>query len=228
MIKIKKVIPCLFAMMLLLSNFAYAEKSSIIPQYDGTTDIRLDMLKVTVPYNASDIEVKFVKDSTFVKAIILDKETKKELDTYTEFIEPPKNAKFGFNMSTRNDGDIIYRTLTRKKDVTPASVEACARVEIYSSGSFRQINKVEEVWQRPGNSGSYTLEDKKTFCNTSLPSSRITVNVSGNVVVKSTTTIGGEFSFEFLESCGFSMSGSSSGDWYARKGYNMDILISLY
>ncbi len=223
MINMKKGIVFLFAMMLLFSNSVYvhAEESLIIPQSNGTTDIRLDMLKVTVPYDSRDIEVEYVKDSAYVKAIILDKETKEELERYTEFIEPAQ-------MSIRSTKNTVWRTIMNKKSIKPASVEACARVEIYSSGSFRQINEVKDVWQRPGNSGSYTLEDKRTFCETSLPSTKIRINASGNVVVKSSTSVGADFSFEFLKSCNFSMSGSVSDDWHARKGYDTNITLDVY
>jgi len=112
--------------------------------------------------------------------------------------------------------------------VSPAKVEVCAYVKIYSYLSFRSIEEVLDVWQRPGNSGGYTLEDKKEFCNTNLPATAITINASGVVTVSSSTSVGGEFSYSALDSFGFSMSGSSTSSWYARKGYNKYIGFDLY
>lgn len=222
MFKLKKLLCSLIATVFLCSNFAYASESLVVSQSDGTTNIKLDEIQVNIPYDSNEIQVDFNKNENQTTAIIVDKVTNEKLCEYTELKDNENN-----NLE-RGNSDTYYRTLSRKNYVGPASVETCVRIKIYSSGSFRQIDSLEECWQKEGGSGPYTLEATRTYCNSSFPNSKVSINASGNVVVSSTSSITTEFSYESLTRCGFSVSGSSSSNWHARQGYNFDLTFSLY
>jgi len=191
---------------------------------ENTTNVKLDMLNINVPYNAKDIEVEYVRNTNSITAIILDKETKTKLESCTEHfdeLETLRNAEIT-PMST------FWRTMDVEKYVSPGSVRIIARVGIWSEGSFRQIRKVDYVDQLEGGAGPYTLESTRTSLNNSVPTARLSVNAVGNVSVYKSHSTTGEFSFESLKGVGFSMSGTVNQDWYARKYYNFDVVFDLY
>lgn len=189
---------------------------SFNPDLINTTDIQLDMLIVNVDKNINDITVEHNKTEDYVEAIIKDKNTGEVLDTYREIFEQEKPG-------TRSN--IIYRTLERDYPVKPAIVKTTCRAEIWTSGSFRQINKKPtNVSSVPGNSGNYVLQDRGAYITTSkYPATSVACNINGNVVITTTSSTSGSWSISALESLGFSVSHSTGSTYHARKWYNSTI-----
>lgn len=93
-------------------------------------------------------------------------------------------------------------------------------LDLWSSGSFRQINGVLSHKIFASGNGSTTLEDKSTQVSSQTGGYPTTgVNFSGSGVITQTTTIlvSGSFSISALESAGFSVSSSSGITRYMRK-----------
>lgn len=198
------------------------ENEDYLSTSENITDIKLDLLNVQVPYNAKDIDVKYIEKDDSVTAVILDKKTNEEIDRYTEQFEDE-----GIR-SRAADNNLIWRTLFRSKTYSPAKVEVGVRVQIWSSGSFRQFNKIQDAWQRPGNSGKYTLKSTRTFNNNKLPAIKISINASGIIEIATNENVTGTWSISALKRSGFSVSGSKGKTYYARKHYNNDFIFNLY
>ncbi|WP_042682936.1 hypothetical protein [Anaerosalibacter massiliensis] len=197
------------------------ENEDYLSTSEDITDIKLDLLNVQVPYNAKDIDVKYIEKDDSVTAVILDKKTNEEIDIYTEQFEDEEIKNSAAN-------NTVWRTLFRSKTYKPAAVEVGVRVQIWSSGSFRQFNKIQDAWQRPGNSGKYTLKSTRTFNNNKLPATKISINASGIIEVATNENITGTWSISSLKKYGFSISAGSKKTYYARKHYNNDFIFSLY
>lgn len=198
------------------------------PDLKDTTNVKLDMLNVNVPYPAEDIEVKYIRDDYSITALILDKKTETELESYTEHFDELKNSNNKVSPAKATTQGTFWRTMSVNKSVTPGAVRVVARVRIWSEGSFRQINKVDYVDQMPGGGGPYTLENTRTGINSKLPTPNMSVNAIGNVVVKKSHGTTGKFSYNSLKGYGFSMSGTVNQNWYARKFYNLNVNFNLY
>lgn len=187
-----------------------------------TTDVKLDMLVVNVDKNINEINVEHNITDEYIEAVITDKKTGEFLESYKEIFESDVNKE--------RSNNIIYRTLEKNYSVKPAIVKTTCRAEIWSSGSFRQINKKPtNVNSVPGNSGRYVLQDKDSYITTTkYPATSVSCNISGNVVITTTSSTTGEFSIEALKGLGFSVSNSTGSTYHARKWYNTTISFSLY
>lgn len=180
------------------------------------------MLVVTADRNINDICIKYSITDKYVEAIITDKNTDEFLESHKEVFESEINKK--------RLNNIIYRTLESNHNVKPAIVKTTCRSEIWSSGSFRQINKkTTNVKSVPGSSGNYVLQDKDAYITTSkYPATSVSCNISGNVVVTTTQSTTGQFSIDSLTGLGYNVSHSTGSTYYARKWYNTTVKFSLY
>ncbi|MBP1905375.1 hypothetical protein J2Z32_002005 [Paenibacillus turicensis] len=188
-------------------------------------NVKLKMTYIKVP-NSKNVDIKRTEDSNSTKVEIFDKETGVLLDTYGETVEPV--IQKGFNLQAGN-----YRIVTTTKDtkIGPGTVRMTVKMNVYSSGSFRQINSVESKTMAAITSGAFTLEDDDVVAISttgSFPTHEITANGSGVLTFKGTKSSSAGFSFEIFKGFGFDMSGSSSSDWYARKYFEMGLTYNLY
>lgn len=132
-----------------VSGMSFADAGKVISLNDGTTDVVLDMIVVNVPYPSTKINVEVIQGNLETKAVIRDKMSNDVLEVYTETTESvhqmPSKGMFSF---LRSDRSTYNKTLTKSFDVGPCEIEVLSRVEIYTSGSFRQFNDCKKVWQR--------------------------------------------------------------------------------
>lgn len=183
-------------------------------QYDieleDTTDVQLYGTIVNVKRNLDDIVIEHNKTNEYIEAIIKDKYTDEILESYREEIA-----------TINNENDIQLKTLKASIKVGPAMVTTTCVAEIWSSGSFRQINAkpVNEV-SFPGNEGNYVLEDEMVHITTTeYPTMYVSCNISGNIVAFTDNIVGGAFSAENLRRTGFDISTNSSKNYKAVRWY---------
>lgn len=183
-----------------------------------TTDVQLDLVYVNVKRDIKDIVVEYDKTDEYVEAVIKDKNSGEMLETYREIFHSNNG------ISLRNS--VIFRTLQVDYKVGPSIVRTTCVAEIWSSGSFRQINaKPIDAKSLPGNSGIYVLEGASaTITTNSYPTTSVNCNISGNVLVTLVGGLSAEFSSSKLISAGFTI----SSNYYARKWYSAVINFSVY
>ena len=208
---------------LLLSVLAFLLGSIPAHAVESKAIIALPSFDLESDYEAADVTIVYeenLAENSF-EARVLDRESGETLEVVREIPELPLNMVNAMRRSTT--GTRAQRTYdtTLQKDVVLASGEGksiiatvSARVRVTSDHSWAQIDYVYECHHSGGGSGSYTLNTFGTYYNTQqgFPVVALKVDFNGVIEVKSSNTAG--FSFKF------SISGSSTSTWYARKSYN--------
>lgn len=214
---------------LLLSVVAFLLGSIPAHAVESKAIIALPSFDLESDYEAADVTIVYeenLAENSF-EARVLDRESGETLEVVREIPELPLNMVNAMRRSTT--GTRAQRTYdtTLQKDVVLASGEGksiiatvSARVRVTSDHSWAQIDYVYECHHSGGGSGSYTLNTFGTYYNTQqgFPVVALKVDFNGVIEVKSSNTAG--FSFKLLTNLGFSISGSSTSTWYARKSYN--------
>lgn len=196
-------------------------------------NIVLELLsfKIETNYKIDDVEVVYEEDieNNKYSVSVIEKETGLVLESYSEKPSIPLSQ-----VKAINDGTILTRassTYTTTLDTTQVITRyenyvieayAWAEVEVTADFSWRQVNKVNKCGHQAGGSGPYTLSPANTYvANTTFPVTN-TLRLGINGIVESSKTTGGSFgwSFNIFKEMGFTMTGSSSTNWYARKPYN--------
>lgn len=191
-------------------------------------------LNVHLPYMASDVVVQrlVLEKGSRVRALIIDADSGCEIDCLEEEISSPLNDAQVLRdgsvhpVASSNYNTVLSRTVTLAK---PSGVsvrsQVWTEVNVTAGQSWGQIERVNACGQRPG-SGNYQLEATHTYSSTTrFPTNTVVIGYAGNVLVTNTNSIGIQYSG--VLNSGFSVSGSSSGSWFARKAYNGQISISL-
>ncbi|SEQ65600.1 hypothetical protein SAMN02787113_02147, partial [Lysinibacillus fusiformis] len=100
-----------------------------------------------------------------------------------------------------------------------------ARLEIYSSQSFREIKGIQGTWWEIGSSNSYIEQQNSNGISTTGKFPTTQVNISGATTLAAETTQDMTAGFE---KAGFSISGGFGSKYYARKNINLSYEYSLY
>ncbi|MGL6248070.1 MAG: hypothetical protein ACRC3A_03150 [Culicoidibacterales bacterium] len=170
----------------------------------GTVEVNLEGVILTTDY--LPFETKVIK--TNVDEIqILDTQTGDVLEEIY-FYEDIKDRNYSHFFVLRHKYDGPVQT----------TIEVV--LDLWSSGSFRQINGVLSHKIFASGNGSTTLEDKSTQVSSQTGGYPTTgVNFSGSCVITQTTTtlVSGSFSVSALQSAGFSVSSSNGITRYMRK-----------
>lgn len=197
--------------------------------------VTLAALEVETDYNASDVTIirEEDTDSNEVRATVIDKTSGEILEKYCEKPEVPvsmlthkEDVPF-CTLSTRDN----YNTVLRKTChiASPSGVNVStivwAEVNVTAGQSWGQIEYVRAAGQN-ATSGAYTLEGPYTYSRTaSFPTNRVSIGYQGTVMVARGNTLG--ISYGGVQTAGFTISGSVSGMWYARKFYSGFVTLSL-
>jgi hypothetical protein len=186
---------------------------------DNTTKVQIGEIFVTLEYNEDDIIVERKATKNNISEIhIIDKDTNTLLESYTEkVVKINRNTSHHFINKHRYDG--------------PVKTTLETVVDLYSSGSFRQINSVEGCKIFASSSSATTLEDKSaraTSATGKFPTTKINMSGSGVITGTASKSSGADFSVEILKKAGFTISNQTSTSWHYRKPVSMSYSYSLY
>jgi hypothetical protein len=149
----------------------------------STQKVKLKLTYVDIPFSES---VSLVRSETIdsAKVEVIDTKTGILLNTYRETIEKQQQKKSNINYIT--SGDYYIVTTTSDRTNGPSGTQAVTRLtvkmNVYSSGGFRQINSIESKTMAVVNSGGFTLESVDTVAISatgSFPTTGIRANGTG-------------------------------------------------
>ncbi|UOQ47236.1 hypothetical protein MUN88_14290 [Gracilibacillus caseinilyticus] len=176
-------------------------------------------IEFEIPYDQSDVYIEKSETNLVGSIEVYDNETDELLDTFTVENEPLSGV------STLAADDTYLSNVSRTRTDNGLDTRLRARIEIYSSGSFRQINNVLNTQWFTG-SGNHTIESATAD---SLPNGgqfpTTSIEVLGDATIQIATTQ--EFSAGW-EAAGFSIGGSSGSTNYYRKYIELGFNYSLY
>ncbi|MBN3523997.1 hypothetical protein [Paenibacillus apiarius] len=191
--------------------------------------VRLKMMYVQVP-NYDNVKIVRSETTNTAEVKLFDKTTGDLLHKYVETVEKDTSSTFA-----AKSGDFYIVTVHEEQTDGPAVTRLEVKMNVYSSGSFRQINSIESKKMFPVSSGYFTVEDRDVVAISatgSFPTTEIRANGTGVVTHKSTKTESGELAFTagYLAIWGFNISYTNSDqkDFYARKHISMSLNYNLY
>ncbi|WP_342531648.1 hypothetical protein MKY80_01595 [Lysinibacillus sp. FSL R5-0849] len=186
-------------------------------------------LFVKIPYAKSEVYVQEVEtnDPSIEQINVYDKDTNEliteisvqEVETNESITEISAQGKLS---SARN---YVQREVSQSTGTGYGKAYLKARLEIYSSQSFREIKGIQGTWWEIGSSNSYIEQQNSNGISTTGKFPTTQVNISGATTLAAETTQGMKVGFE---KAGFSVSGGIDGKWYARKNINLSYEYSLY
>lgn len=176
---------------------------------------RINGIEFKIPYAESDVYVEKNIDGLLSEIDVFDKETHELLSTFEvedEEFSPMSNT--------------TLRNVSHVRDDNGLQTRSRARIEVFSTAGFRQINRVLNTGWFAG-SGNYTIEDGTADSIPIDPNSFPTtaIRVLGDATIEVATNE--EFNMGW-EAAGFSIGGSSGGTNYYRKYIEMTFDYSLY
>jgi len=192
--------------------------------------VKLKNVFVEIPYDQSEFEFLKTESQNSVKVDVVDKETGKVLETYGEIVEPTVKA-FKENATMAATSSYSVSTVYRQRTDGPAVSRLSTQLNIYSSGSFRQIQGILNTWWSEATGGSWylTREVASAVSMTgSFPTTKVQVSGSATIEVKTSHSISGEFSISALQSAGYSYGYTSGSEVFYRKPISLGFQYSLY
>ncbi|SEG50939.1 hypothetical protein [Paenibacillus sp. UNC499MF] len=189
--------------------------------------VKLNEMFVKIFYDKA--KAKLVKevnpDSVVVK--VVDIATGNTIERYGELIE----SRQGVQSITDPDSRIV--TTFQDRTDGPSTSRLTTQLNVYTKGSYRQINGILSTAWSEASSGSWTLENRvantiSTNTGSVFPTTQINSSGTATVTVKTTSTTTGSFSVGFLKECGFSYAHTSGKDQYYRKPIQLSFFYSLY
>lgn len=197
--------------------------------------IKLKFTYVTIPNNSETYTVRS-EDALSAKVKVYDKNTNDLITTHGEIIEKDTRFSAPFLFSGfSSQGDYYIVTRYEEREDGPAVTRLTVKMNVYSSGSFRQIDKIESATMAVISSGGFTLEDIDVVAISStgdFPTTSIRAHGTGTITYQKTYNEQGSggFSASALKFAGFQITYSqgNSKDFYARKPIDIRLNYSLY
>ncbi len=199
---------------------------TVMPSYaaekNNGLEIKFNEFKYTIyDYDINSVYVEYSKSG--ITEIAKIKSIKND-----EVLEEITNTPFSMR-SYNNDYTYAY-IFNREAKYGKTKIQLSVIVELYSEGSFRQINSVKEYnLMISSQVAPTTIEDKivNVWSKTSFPTVELLYGYSGVLLAKVESSISSGASAELLGS-GFSASSQISGTTYYRLPFNRTGKISLY
>lgn len=211
-------------------------ENKIIKMSDEWITVNLISASVPTTYKSSEYNVLYNANGNKYTARIIENKTGKEVAKYNETIEG-KNLKEVQLLKSANLLNTLasnsYNTtldgmfnILGGNDTFKAYV--WARMNVSVGSYWRQCNELLACGHSAGGNGLYTLEDPHSFDGTSsYPATKVRIDINGVIQVASSSSVSLGLSYTALQKIGFSMSGSSTKVWYARKSYNTSATFTL-
>lgn len=218
------------------STLVFAETKEINKEAN-ITKLKIKQISVTVPYNSSKIKVERILKDGFERIEIKDKNTGEILEAYGEKVEYVNNQQqtkdiknvndteninqtydevldtynksFNLIQSTSRNNYYSLHTIYKERKDGPAVTRLYTVVKLYSYGSFRQIESIENTYWTEESSGNWELQNPQaSSISTSGKFPTIEIETSGTATITVTTTssVTGEFSISALKSVGYTVS----------------------
>lgn len=197
--------------------------------------VKLKLTYVDIPFYEN---VNLVRSETVdsAKVEVFDRKTGELLNTYRETIEKQQKKS---NINSITSGDYYIVTTTNDRTDGPNGTQAVTRLtvkmNVYSSGGFRQINSIESKTMAVVNSGGFTLESVDTVAISatgSFPTTEVRANGTGVITKKMTYTSLWDFSAGLsawkMAEFNITYQDSTAKEFYARKPISVSLNYSLY
>lgn len=191
---------------------------------------KLKNFYITIPYN--QIEEKIVKkeEPNSARIEVVSKQTGEVIRAYGEIVEDIVGSEYSiFNILLAGTYQLI--TVYEERTDYVCTSRLSTQMIVYTNGSFRQINEVTDTWWSPVSSGPWYLintQSNSISRTGSFPTSSIETEGSAVIEVKTSSSIGGDFSISALGIAGFSFDRQIGLDWYFRKPTSIEYVYSLY
>ena len=199
----------------------------------------LMLLSIGIPVQAKENEKLFVNFSEF--QFVTDDYNPNEIHIEYETVGMNENAYIIDNngtvletMSVKSLGyrvdDVYPYTFTRSVKYGGTSIEFNMNVELYSKGSFRQINSYEGGYVGIGTSVTNTrLEgsNHNAWSPNGFPTVELYYAFNGTVVAEVTSSTSASVSADLL-GAGFSVGSTVGGTTYYRRSFNSNGIVKLY
>ena len=211
-------------------------ENEIIDMNDTWITVNLVSVSIPTTYKKSEYKVFYTTNANKYTARIVEIKSGKEVAKYNETIEG-KNVR---EVQLLRNADLLNTLASNSYDSTfdgtfnlvgssnEFKAYVWARMNISSGSYWRQCNKLLSYGHSAGGNGSYTLEDNHSFDGTSsYPATKVKIDINGVIQVASSSSAGLGLSYTALQKLGFTMSGSSTSVWYARKTYNTSATFTL-
>lgn len=203
----------LAAVLLIGGLFSFTETASA-SETDSFKEEVGDLF-VKIPYAKSEVYVQEVEtnDPSIEQINVYDKDTN---ELITEISAQGKLS------SARN---YVQREVSQSTGTGYGKAYLKARLEIYSSQSFREIKGIQGTWWEIGSSFSNIEQQNSNGISTTGKFPTTQVNISGATTLAAETTQDMTAGFE---KAGFSISEGFGSKYYARKNINLSYEYSLY
>jgi hypothetical protein len=180
-------------------------------------------IEFNIPYAQSEVYIEKSDNGSIGKIKIFDNETNELLDVFEVEIE--NNKMIEPNINTLSSGSTILKNVSRVRYDNGLETRLRARIEVYTYGSFRQINRVLGTQWFTG-SGYHTIENATAD---SIPDGgnypTLSIDVLGDATIQIATS---ESLSAGWGAAGFSFGGSVGGTNYFRKYIELGFTYSLY
>lgn len=184
-------------------------------------------IEIYVPYEKDDVRIE--KTQSFSEGVteeikIFDNETNNFLESYrvVDVVNPDRTS----NISTfAADGNYNQKWVEKTQSYGPASATLRTLLEIYSSGSFREIRSViDHQWQT--NSGVHKIVNKKhNTIATDRKWPTLEIETVGSATIQA--TVSASITAQY-EKAGFTIGGSAGSDIIMRKNFDIGFRYSVY
>ncbi|MGE8006732.1 hypothetical protein [Lysinibacillus sp. NPDC093216] len=180
-------------------------------------------LFVEIPYEENEVYVQNVETNNpnIEQINIYDKETN---ELISEISVEDEVLYHGLARAASEDS-YTSKVVTETTGSGYGKASLKARLNVYSSGTFREIKGVLNTWWEQGSAATYFEQQNGTTIPTSGKWPATKVNISGNATLTAQTTQDMSAGFE---KAGFSLSFGFGGNYYARKNVNLSYNYSLY
>ncbi len=214
----KKILSIALSVLLITSCFITTASAETITK---STKIKLDEIYVTIPYAENNINIVREENDKEVRVVIYDKYTGEELEAYGEILDNI-STKFSINSRERLNklnavtaGIYSNKTYYKDKEVGPCICRLYVEARVYSENSYRNFIKVNDTYWREASSGTWKIE-RDTSDAEMVDTNNIVVHGGCNIVVTTTESTTGTFSYDSLVGFGFSVEADTETTYHAR------------
>lgn len=220
----KKVLMMVLLILLPIS-VSYAE-------IEGNVIIDLELIQLESVHKTGDVNVEYIKTDKIIKAIVNDKRTGREIESYSINLKDKDLLNENLPMATRNSGGYINVHMTKNFNTTSSystELQALAEVRLYKenvggSPYYTVIDVLGTDHYLIG-SGAYVLETKYTSESYHTDKS-VVINCTGVYFTTRSTALQYGFDASVLGFMGFDITFIHGSDWIARRPYNEVVRIN--
>lgn len=207
--KISFVLSFMLALALSLSPTAHAMQNQNL-------SVKLKDATIDLPYEESQVIVERMENDNQVEITIRDKTTSEIIVVLGEIVEYIQEE----NSTLRASGITTHNTVYKDYPHGAAVARLWAKLELYTNGSFRQINGVvDHGWKENSDGPWHLTRESSSVVSLSGKYPSTSVNIQGSSTITGTATVssGSGWSISILKSLDYEITNQTSYDWTFRK-----------